>query len=311
MTDDDALPPDMRRLLASLGSTPPVLDEDTADRLLTGRLDPSDAPPGYAGVARVLASATAPTAPDELAGEAAAVAEFTAAAQSSPPTPLPRRSDVARRPFSIKVAVAVIAAVLSIGGVAAAATGLLPQPAQWVADEAPSTARGASAAGEHGSATGPDAAAAAKQGLCRAWLADQAADNGKRDDSIASQALATAAGGADKVAAYCHDVATGSAGEHGSATGPDAAAAAKEGLCRAWLAGQGGDNGKRDDSIAFQALATAAGGADKVAAYCHDVATADPGAHSNGSSATATTRPAPPSSGPPATTGHGPPTTSG
>jgi len=53
-----------------------------------------------------------------------------------------------------------------------------------------------------------------------------------------------------------------------AAKGPDASGAARDGLCRAWLAGKGDQNGERTDSPAFTALAKAAGGADKVAAYC-------------------------------------------
>jgi hypothetical protein len=36
------------------------LDDDTAERLLAGRLDPWDAPPPYAAVARLLRAAAAP-----------------------------------------------------------------------------------------------------------------------------------------------------------------------------------------------------------------------------------------------------------
>jgi hypothetical protein len=52
------------------------LDEDTAERLLSGRLDPLDAPPPYAAVARLLRAAASPPSPDELAGEPAALAAF-------------------------------------------------------------------------------------------------------------------------------------------------------------------------------------------------------------------------------------------
>jgi hypothetical protein len=52
------------------------LDDDTAERLLSGRLDPLDAPPAYAAVARLLQAAAAPPTPDELAGEPAALAAF-------------------------------------------------------------------------------------------------------------------------------------------------------------------------------------------------------------------------------------------
>jgi hypothetical protein len=55
------------------------LDADTAERLLSGRLDPDDAPPGYADVARLLQAAAGPAEEAELSGEAAAVRAFDAA----------------------------------------------------------------------------------------------------------------------------------------------------------------------------------------------------------------------------------------
>ena len=58
------------------------------------------------------------------------------------------------------------------------------------------------------------------------------------------------------------------------ATGPDASGVARHGLCQAWFAGQGGEHGKRADSTAFQALAAAAGGADRIPAYCQADASA-------------------------------------
>lgn len=61
-----------------------------------------------------------------------------------------------------------------------------------------------------------------------------------------------------------------SRGDHNSPTGPDATGAAKDGLCRAWQSGQGGENGGKADSTAFKALADAAGGSDNIAAYCKD-----------------------------------------
>jgi hypothetical protein len=57
----------------------PVLDPDTAERLLSGRLDPADAPPGYDQVAALLQMAAAPAHPHELAGEPAALAMFRSA----------------------------------------------------------------------------------------------------------------------------------------------------------------------------------------------------------------------------------------
>ena len=55
------------------------LDDDTAERLLSGRLPPEDAPPSFAEVARFLRAAAAPPTPGELAGQPAALAAFRAA----------------------------------------------------------------------------------------------------------------------------------------------------------------------------------------------------------------------------------------
>jgi hypothetical protein len=136
----------------------------------------------------------------------------------------------------MKAAAAALVAVLSIGGVAAAASGLLPDQASPVADQAAATTAADAAA--HGldkaaaanlgrpthagsadsqgreSAVGPDATAAARAGLCRAWQAGQGGDHGHRAESVAFQALVDAAGGADKVGAYCEDVATGASAEN-------------------------------------------------------------------------------------------------
>jgi hypothetical protein len=52
-------------------------------------------------------------------------------------------------------------------------------------------------------------------------------------------------------------------------TGAAAAASPDlKGLCRAYLHGKGAENGKKLDATAFQALARAAGGEDRVQAYC-------------------------------------------
>jgi len=322
MSDDDALVADMHRLLGFLKAAPPVADQDRLERLLAGRLDPGDAPPGYVGLARLLAAATAPPGPEELAGEQLVVAEFAAVVPSPPPTLVPRRATMPSKVFSVKAAAAVLAALLSIGGVAAAATGLLPGQAEPLADQAASTT-GAGAAGHGlvGDAAVVDLDAAAKTGLCRAWQAGQGTDNGRRAESPAFRALAVAAGGADNVAAYCKDATA--TDKHGAAAGPDARGAARDGLCRAWQAGQGADNGRRADSVAFQALAAAAGGADKIAAYCQTTtAASSAGTHGPGLSRTSvsasSTTVSPPSSGPPADPGSGggqgqggPPTTTG
>jgi hypothetical protein len=286
MRGNDALEADMRRPLGFPKAALPAADQDLLERFLDSRLDPALAPPGYGGLVRLLAAATAPATPEELAGEQLAMATFKAEMRSQPPTLSPRRTAVPRKILTMKAAAAALVAALSIGGVAAAAGGLLPDQASPVADQAPAT-------------TGADAAA---QGLGKA-------------------AAANLGGAAD----------AGSADGQGraSAVGPDAAAAARAGLCRAWQAGQGADHGQKAESVAFQALVEAAGGADNIAAYCQDVAaggSAD--AHGNSqasppSVSAPSTSVSPPSSGPPADPGPpastgpgghgqgGPPTTSG
>jgi hypothetical protein len=321
MSDEDALVADMHRLLGFLEAAAPVADQDTLERLLADRLDPADAPAGYAGLARLLAAATAPAAPEELACEQVMMAEFAAVVPSHPPTLVPRRATMPSRLFSVKAAAAVLAAVLSIGGVAAAATGLLPGQAEPAADQAASTTAASVAGHGLGEAAVADIGAEAKTGLCRAWQAGKSADNGRRAESPALRALAVAAGGADNVAAYCEDVTVTDG--HGAATGPDAMAAARTGLCRAWQAGEGADNGRRADSVAFQALAAAAGGADNIASFCQASTAGSAGARGQGQSSPPTsvsppsTTVSPPRSGPPASTGPGghgqggPPTTTG
>ena len=121
--------------------------------------------------------------------------------------------------------------LLSIGGVAAAASGLTPAAADRALTQARSDpdapGKGAHANGEAVTATLPDGPGAA--------ASPRASSSGKPADH---------------------------------AVGPDASGPARHGLCQAWLAGQGDVQGRRADAPAFQALAAVAGGADQVAAYC-------------------------------------------
>jgi len=179
------------------------------------------------------------------------------------------------KPPRVRTAILAGLAALSLGGVAVAAEGLSPASAERATQARPSTS-GDQAASGHGQAAtfvhGPDA------------------------------------GGAATAAA-------GRSSDH--ATGPDASGAARHGLCQAWAAGQGDDHGRRADAPAFQALADAAGGADRVAAYC--AAETPPSAAHGQQPATPPSndhaKPAPPTTGPPADPGNGqgqggPPTTS-
>jgi len=176
----------------------------------------------------------------------------------------------------VRTAILAGLAALSLGGVAVAAEGLSPASAERATQAAPGTSGDQAAASGHGRAAtlvrGPDAGGAA-------------------------------------------DPAAGRPNDH--ATGPDASGAARHGLCQAWAAGQGDDHGRRADAPAFQALADAAGGADRVAAYC--AAETPPSAAHGQQPATPPSndhaKPAPPTTGPPADPGNGqgqggPPTTS-
>ena len=154
-------------------------------------------------------------------------------------------------------------ALLSIGGVAAAATGLAPASAERAAEQA--------------SPRTPDGQVGHAQG--------EAATLIHRPDGAA----ATKSSAPDKSS---------------DAVGPDASGAARHGLCQAWFAGQGDEHGKRADSTAFQALAAAAGGADRVAAYCRpDAGTS---AAQGRRPAAKPGKPSPPTGGPPENPGHGP-----
>jgi hypothetical protein len=117
---------------------PLPLDDWTADRLLAGMVDPDDAPPGYAGLARTLGQARGPVEAGELSGRELIVAAVTAAvADVSPPITVstsPRRKSMFTRLFGTKLAAATLTTALLASG-AAAATGSLPGPVQDVVSD--------------------------------------------------------------------------------------------------------------------------------------------------------------------------------
>jgi hypothetical protein len=255
VNDDDGLHDEMRYLRPQpdFRSDPLALDEGTAERMLGGRLDPADAPPAYVRAAMVLEAIAAPPSSGELADEAATVAALASVARSSPYPAARRRPTVLTKLLSAKIAAAAAAAALSVGGVAAAATGTLPDPAQRVAHQMLGAA-GVPAPDDHADAandaskadhspTGPDASGAAKAGLCRAWQAGQGGEHGKKNDATAFKALATAAGGSDKIADFCKDVTTASQ-EQGDAASSGAAPSTVPEQAQAHSTDQGGDSGQ-------------------------------------------------------------------
>jgi hypothetical protein len=89
------------------------LDDDTAERLLRGRLAPEDAPGPYTEVARVLRAAAAPPTPRELAGQPAALAAFRTAQRAG------SRSGSARGGVGrgrVRVVALALAGTLAVGG---------------------------------------------------------------------------------------------------------------------------------------------------------------------------------------------------
>jgi hypothetical protein len=94
--------------------------------------------------------------------------------------------------------------------------------------------------------------------------------------------------------------------------GPDATGPAKFGLCNAFASGQGATNGNKLDSVAFQALATAAGGAGNISAFCAGATPGGNAPHGEGTPP-ASTSPAGPANdhANPASDAHGPPADAG
>jgi hypothetical protein len=137
----------------------PFLDRDTADRLLAGAVEPDDAPPGYALVARLIRAAGSPPTPTELMGEEQAVAAAARVVnRTAPHSPVPatRRSTVRSRFFRVKIAGLVVAGTV-LGTTGLAAAGVLPDAAQNAASSVLSSIGiSVPTADEHPASTGTD-----------------------------------------------------------------------------------------------------------------------------------------------------------
>jgi len=232
MDPEDASSAEMRR---PPRTDPLALDDMSVERLLSGTLPAASAPPGYAGVARLLAATVAPPTPRELAGQAAVLAEFRAVTRGRRAAALVRPIRPRRRRAGL--AVVVVVGALATGGVAAA-TGHLPGPVREAAR---------TVLGPGGAATSPGPAPAAP---------GPAAGSGD----------AGSGGSASTV---------GPGPRPGPAAAGPAAGPALDGLCRAFQDGKGGEQGGRLDAAAFQKLAAAADGEDRVEAFCEELLAAD------------------------------------
>ena len=266
-----------------------------AERLLDGTAHEDDVPPGYRDVMRVLAAAASPSPVPSV--EAAALAAFRSTRRPVDP---PRRSSVLSKLLGAKAVAAIVLGTAAVGTAAAAATGTLPDSAQAKAHNIVAAVPDAHPAG-HGAgavtaATHTPRAGGASDhptlpgvaGLCQAYGSGSGAENGGRLDSTAFGRLADAAGGADKIAAYCRTVTAAATRAAGSAAGDRASLA---GACRAWLAADRA--GRAPAATVLDRLTTAAGGADAIAPYCAALVGED-----NGGDAASPDRP---SAAPPAT----------
>jgi hypothetical protein len=224
MTTPDASRGDMNDVFRFLsGRRSGGRDDDAWEALLAGGLPPDDPDEDLRVVSEVLAVlVTAPPGPGELSGEARAMTAFRdTVGMSNPSRPRHRRRpSVLTSVLGARLGAAVAAGVLGVGGFAAAAyAGSLPAVAQNFAHAvlgAPA-ANGQGRPGLEGAPTttpvGPGVTANAVFGLCTAY--EHAQVNGSAaDQALAFSDLATAAGGAGNIAAYCVNV------PHPGATNP-------------------------------------------------------------------------------------------
>jgi hypothetical protein len=238
-------PPRQRR-----GADPLALDDATVDRLLAGTLRAADAPPGYAKVAELLAATVAPPTPGELAGQEPVLAELRAAARARRADRSRRAARTPRRRWAGLAAVALVGALVT-GGVAAAASGSLPTPVRNVARSILGAGGGA----------GP--VAPTQPGQQPAAAGSSAASARTNAGPKGPQPAGSTTPGSDRKAV-------------GPVTEPD-----KEGLCKAFLAGQHNKHEKMD-ATAFERLAEAAGGESRIPTYCNGTQPGDPNPNDQG-----------------------------
>jgi hypothetical protein len=241
MAADDASSAEMRRPHPNHHADPLALDDETVERLLSGVLPPAQAPTEYAKVARLLAATVAAPTPEELAGRGAVLAELRAVARARPTAAMAGwRTSAPRRRRRTGLAVVVVVGALVTGGVAGAATGHLPGPVRQAVRSV------------LGTTDGGTPSTSIQAGQPPAPVKRPAGSGG-------------GLGGARP---------GGTTGPGPGSTGAGPAAAPNlEGLCQAFLSGNGAGQSGNLDTTAFRALATAAGGEDEdiVVTYCEDL----------------------------------------
>ena len=182
------------------------------DALLAGTCRPEQAPADLRAVAEVFAALRGPSDQREVAGWDRALIEYRGMTGLPEAPGRSRRRQRTAAPLTARLAVAAGVAVLAVigGGVTAAYTGHLPGTLQRVAHTmiaAPGVlqTRAVPIQSAPVHPVGPPATGSAAYGLCRAY--QQAEEHGNADQkSVAFRNLVNAAGGADRVAAYCGTV---------------------------------------------------------------------------------------------------------
>lgn len=214
--------------------------------LLRRRRDRDLAPLGDPSLAPLHAALTAEPAPTEVAGEADALAAYRAVSWGRTAVPARRRalwrpavlSSVLTTALATKVGAAAAAGTVALSGAAAAAyTGNLPDSLQDVAHKtikAPA-AKDKAPKEPPAQAVGPDATGPAAWGLCQAFAKDKPEKEPEPGDES-----------------------PGSSRGNGNGKGKDTGAAGAKGKAK-------------ERSVAYRNLVRAAGGEDKVEAYCATV----------------------------------------
>ena len=216
------------------------------DAVLDGGPLPAELPPELAAVPALLRAAAGPATEAELMGHQAAVAAFirVAGGAGASRTRRFRRPVMLSTLLTAKVGLAAAASAATLGGAAAVAySGGLPTGPQNLA---------------HHTIGAPAAAHLGTDGLTVEGTGTDTEGTDTETDTADSTATPTA-----------------------TPVGPDATGPAAYGLCRAYAASHKHGT-KADKSIAFRNLATAAGGADNIAAYCAGVPHPGPSSHPTG-----------------------------
>jgi hypothetical protein len=179
----------------------PPIGDAAVEALLAGSLPPADADAELRPLAEAIAALRVAPGVHELAGEPAARAAYRGRfGRLARPAGANRRRK--RGPGSVLTAKVAVAAVVAAGALTSAAyADVLPAPVQNLAHRtlnapAPRITEPAR------QPAAPGTAATDADGFCHAW-AHAEADGRPREEAVAFRNLATAAGGAAQVTAYC------------------------------------------------------------------------------------------------------------